>query len=395
MLEHESKIAAILQGLHRRIAICVETKNISPQTSHLLDASRAIAAGLVVLFHARIYTLGSAQLPPLYEFLYAPANCGSPAVFWFFVISGYLVGGAVIAEVAQTGNFDFRRYLISRMTRLYVVLLPALALGAFLDGSRIATWGINAHAGFETATSLSPLTLLGNVFYLQTILVQTFGSNWALWSLANEFWYYVTFPLLFAPLMIKRSLLQRVILFLVGAVTMLFIAKHNIGLPWLFTLWLLGAVVRFVKFCPIRSRALALSIAAVTMLAFPYLHQRIGLLSTELVGITFAMVIMQSHRQTTTIHPGWATVAKAFSNFSFSLYVVHLPLLHFIVTNIGQSPDPLINLSPSSAISLGVIAVLVGASYVVAFLFSQITERHTDDFRRLLLTRIPTRVPSR
>jgi peptidoglycan/LPS O-acetylase OafA/YrhL len=135
--------------------------------------------------------------------LYAPANCGSPAVFWFFVISGYLVGGSVIAEIAQTSSFDFRRYLINRMTRLYVVLLPALALGALLDSVRIATWGANAHAGFENAASLSGVTLIGNIFYLQTIVVSTFGSNYPLWSLANEFWYYVTFPLLLAPLMVN------------------------------------------------------------------------------------------------------------------------------------------------------------------------------------------------
>src|SRR5206468_6067980 len=118
-LEHESKVARILRVLHQRITKYVKTNKIPPQTSRVLDATRAIAAGLVVLFHARIYTFGSIE-SPFYQLLYAPTNCGSPAVFWFFVISGYLVGGAVIAEVAQTGSFDFRRYLISRMTRLYI-----------------------------------------------------------------------------------------------------------------------------------------------------------------------------------------------------------------------------------------------------------------------------------
>jgi peptidoglycan/LPS O-acetylase OafA/YrhL len=382
MPEHEGNVATSLRALHQRIAKCVKTNKISPQTSRVLDATRAIAAGLVVLFHARIYTFGEIQ-SPLYQLFYAPTNCGTPAVFWFFVISGYLVGGAVIAEVAQTGSFDFRRYLISRTTRLYIVLLPALALGALLDNARIAAWGLNAHAGFETATSLSAVALTGNLLYLQTIVVHTFGSNHPLWSLANEFWYYITFPLFLAPLMINKSLLQRTILFLLGGVIILFIAKHNISLPWLYTLWLLGAVVRFVRLRPIKSSTLAWSIAAAALLTFPYLHPRIGMLATQLVGITFAIALLETHWQTPETGRSWATIAKSLSSFSFSLYVVHSPLLHYIATNIGRNSDPILDLSPSSLIGLGVIGALVAMSYVVAFLFSLVTERYTEDLRRV------------
>jgi peptidoglycan/LPS O-acetylase OafA/YrhL len=342
------------------------------------------------LFHARSYTFGEIE-SPFYQLLYTPTNCGTPAVFWFFVISGYLVGGAVIAEVAQTGSFDFRRYLISRVTRLYIVLLPALALGALLDSARIATWGLNAHAGFETATSLSAVTLIGNISYLQTIIVHTFGSNWPLWSLANEFWYYITFPLFLAPLMTKKSLFQRIILFLLGIVIILFIAKHNISVPWLYTLWLLGAVVRFVRVRLIKSPTLAWSIAAAVLLTFPYLYPRIGMLATQLVGITFAIALLETHWHTSKIWSSWAVLAKSLSSFSFSLYVVHSPLLHYIATNMGRSSNPILNLSPSSVMGLGVFIGLVAISYVVAFLFSLVTERHTEDLRRLLLTRIPAR----
>lgn len=69
-------------------------KRISPHTSNLLDLTRATAAALVVLFHARTYVLGG-KLPSdtIGSILYSFSNCGTQAVFWFFVISGYLVGG--------------------------------------------------------------------------------------------------------------------------------------------------------------------------------------------------------------------------------------------------------------------------------------------------------------
>lgn len=127
----ENMVATFFRALHQRTATHAVTTKMSPHTSHVLDATRALAAGLVVLFHAKINTFGSVPLSFWDQLLYAPANCGTPAVFWFFVISGYLVGGSVIAEIAQTSSFDFRRYLINRMTRLYVVLLPALALWHF------------------------------------------------------------------------------------------------------------------------------------------------------------------------------------------------------------------------------------------------------------------------
>jgi peptidoglycan/LPS O-acetylase OafA/YrhL len=223
--------------LHQRVAPYALGTKMSPHTSHVLDAARAIAAGLVVLFHAKIYAFGIVELPIWQKVIYAPANCGTAAVFWFFVISGYLIGGSVIAEIAKTGSFDFRRYMINRMTRLYIVLLPALALGAVLDGARLAAWGLHWNAGYETSASLSVVTLIGNIVYLQTLVVPTFGSNFPLWSLANEFWYYLLFPLLLAPLMINQSAIRRTLLFVLGVTTALFIAKSQLCGSFLCILW--------------------------------------------------------------------------------------------------------------------------------------------------------------
>jgi peptidoglycan/LPS O-acetylase OafA/YrhL len=41
------------------------------------------------------------------------------------------------------------------------------------------------HLGFST--------FVGNLLQLQTIVVSSLGSNGPLWSLANEWWYYVLF----------------------------------------------------------------------------------------------------------------------------------------------------------------------------------------------------------
>src|SRR5206468_11759198 len=106
-----------------------------------------------------------------------------------------------------------RSYLLARLTRLYIVLLPALLLGGALDQTGMHLAGTDTvysgHSGMHAlnvdvrATS-GPTTLLANGLFLQTIAlpgmhgqqVPAFGSNGPLWSLSNEFWYYMAFPLL-------------------------------------------------------------------------------------------------------------------------------------------------------------------------------------------------------
>lgn len=362
---------------------------LQPYTSHVLDITRAAAAGLVVLLHARIYAVGNVPDRIWDQLIYAVTNCGTPAVFWFFVISGYLVGGGVIAEVVRSGQFDFRRYLINRLARLCIVLLPALLLGGILDGIRVATWGLNAHAGYETAASYSAATLLGNVLFLQTLLVPTFGSNAALWSLANEFWYYLLFPLLLAPFMVRRPRAVRVPLFAAGLLLAAVLFRLNGSLVWLFTLWCLGALTRFLPISGMKSPVLAWSIAVGCMVASPHLHPWIGMLATLMVGVTFANAILSTHRCATLPSARWAVAVKLLSGFSFSLYLIHLPLQHLVVTQIGQNADPFLRLAARSLGAPAVILTLAGLSYAAAFAFSLATEAHTAKLRRWLSARVP------
>ena len=44
------------------------------------------------------------------------------------------------------------------------------------------------------AQALTAPVFLGNAAFLQRILVPELGTNGPLWSLANEFWYYLLFP---------------------------------------------------------------------------------------------------------------------------------------------------------------------------------------------------------
>ncbi len=174
-----------------------------------LDLIRGVAALLVMLGHLRAFLFidyaDAGVAHPLWKAFYLATGLGHQAVMVFFVLSGYFVGGSVLSAFVQQ-RFSWQRYAVARLSRLWTVLVPTLILTLALDslGSRLvgeAYSGLYANVfcsgpSSETPASLGPLTFLGNLFFVQTIEVPVYGSNGPLWSLANEFWYYALFPLL-------------------------------------------------------------------------------------------------------------------------------------------------------------------------------------------------------
>jgi len=180
-----------------------------PYRDEILDLVRGLSALAVMVMHARgffLYDLSESQFPNLFiKAFYFLTGLGHEAVVVFFVLSGYFVGGSVLQAIQGTG-FSTSRYALVRLTRLWTVLLPALVMTFAVDRLG-AHFNPGAYAGtlrqaFMSGPDLTcpaawgPDAFLGNLFFLQTISAPVYGSNGPLWSLANEFWYYVLFPLL-------------------------------------------------------------------------------------------------------------------------------------------------------------------------------------------------------
>ena len=132
---------------------------------------------------------------------YSLTGYGHEAVIVFFVLSGYLVGGKVVEQVIDA-RFDLLKYVIARVSRLYIVYVPAILLTsliAFLVGSMdLDSWYINSasigHLGMLASSDVSISTLIKNLLMLQDLFASVYGQNIPLWSLSYEFWFYVIFP---------------------------------------------------------------------------------------------------------------------------------------------------------------------------------------------------------
>jgi peptidoglycan/LPS O-acetylase OafA/YrhL len=302
---------------------------ISPLQSDLLDTSRWLAAFLVVIEHLRslMFADFSPQNHPgkLEKIFYYMTGFGHSAVMVFFVMSGYLVGGKVLDRMLQ-GNFDWQKYAIDRVSRLYAVYMLALLIGGGLDyfgyhwfnqyglynetfPGKIAVINHNFHRCLT-----APIFAL-NLAMCQTVLGPVFGSNGPLWSLANEFWYYLAGPLLFGLVIWKTNNLR--IFAMVGLALLIWFLPAAILIYA--SVWLLGAALYFINgrawlpmWIPLILFAASFSVARLQWFKIPYLPD-------FLIGISFALLINSATGSARRL-PGnrWSREA---AGFSYSVYL--------------------------------------------------------------------------
>jgi peptidoglycan/LPS O-acetylase OafA/YrhL len=369
------------------------------QSVHL-DALRGCAAFFVLLTHWRAALfLNYEDIPhkPLLNAIYLLTGLGHQWVIVFFVMSGYLVGGSVLRQVAA-GRWSWRGYLLTRLTRLYMVLIPALLLGGAADwiGMNLP-WGAafyNGHTGmgsqhYDIHTTLNLFTLARNLIFLQTISfhgipVPTFGTNEPLWSLCNEFFYYIAFPLL------VLGLLRRQLWF-----TRAMCAAGLIGLGWfvgpkialLGIPWLMGAMLAY-RPSPYTltgwNRGLALGAASAICagaMVYSRIHEGVG--SEILLGVFVTFLIWTILNVTTQSLPEWYVhVAQRSAHSSYTLYLVHVPAL-ILIKALFRLPQSY----PAGTaiwISFAVLAGIILYAQLVYELFERRTAEVRDWFKRLL-----------
>ena len=364
----------------------------APTNGYLtVDLMRFLAAVTVVWAHVwGVLTPFDDTATGIWKAVYISAGFGQDAVRVFFIISGYWITASILRKSGK-GSWTWPSYFIDRFSRLWLVLIPALLIGLALDYSGRFVLDLPRYSDFDfvtmkdvdIATSLTPEAFFGNLTFLQTVYVPTFGSNAPLWSLTNEFWYYIWFPALLFMFRGKLSIMTLVTL----ATMVLF---YNSGVTSAFLIWLLGSAVYVVtnrigatwrtKPALVRNSAVAASLALfLATLAATHLWSVSWLVDGLIVGIGFSIlltvIIAFDVGIPKILHSGSAYGAKA----SYSLYLIHFPLMLFLASTVfaGQvfvaGPFALM-----AAIGLTLALVAFG------WLFGMATEAHTGKVRNYL-----------
>lgn len=345
---------------------------------------RALAAVAVVLQHARDLVVADYAGQRAWAPIFLGTGFGHQAVIVFFVLSGYWVGRNVLRDVARPAFWS--RYLISRGSRLYIVFLPALLVGGALDWSGAAAlapayYQANPSHSFTglAPDSLSATTLLGNLLFLQTIVVPTFGSNGPLWSLACEFWFYIWFPALVLAARRRPSLA-------LAALALAVIAPRLVGY---FLIWLAGVAVYRVASADgaapgkvhrgFTSRRALWMTSGLLAVALGVSRGVPGLPGDMLVGLAFATFLLALLRQPKRLWPAPRILVSYGARSSYSLYALHFPLIVFVAGVAGFERSAI---SPRTCL---LTLLLIVAAVAAGWLFSRLTEAHTDGLRRRLL----------
>jgi len=352
-----------------------------------LDMVRGIAALLVCLQHLRhVDFIDYSDIEPKPSFsgklFYLLTGQGHNAVMIFFVLSGFFVAGSVATEF-EKGKWAWPRYAIRRMSRLYVVLIPALFLTLLWD-----TVGRHFVQGDYPGTC-DLFTFGGALAFTLSIFTPAFGTNGVLWSVAYEFWYYLMFPLLFGFFAFRGRPLARVIslvLFL-GCVVLLPVKVLMGGVVWLMGY---GAFVLFHR--PHFSGFISSwSVFVLGMLGLGLSgwmgSTTHGLTPGDfsvitfrdmLTGLSFGLMVpfLAKHQ------PGLAWYRKAavgLSDISYTLYAVHFPLVVLFSLTLMRGK----NAVPSAtayAYFVGYLVLILLYATVVWWLF----ESRTTVVRRFL-----------
>lgn len=368
---------------------------ITPRFSYHLDLWRFLAALIVVLSHYAYprFTEGYSSFVRKY-------NMGSDAVVVFFVLSGFVISFAAL-EKDKTA----RRFVFSRLTRLFSVAIPALLLALILDQA-----GQHIDPGFYqppyyVSQNWGDYWLRGLTFSSEwTGQGMRLGSNGPYWSLSYEAAYY----LLFAMVLFLRGAVRCVALaltvFIVGLKVMLLLPAWAMGVGLYFGLRRLKAsgyspsslLLWLMMVVPLCLYGLFLLIDVPQML-YSYCQNFISgeileslRLSNEflwnaVIGVMFschllgAALWMDQNRTA----PRADRTVKWLAGGSFSLYLVHYPILSFFEVAL-----------PSTGFLLLDHALLFAAMMTACYLFAEAFERPLYKYRKWTeagLARLPRR----
>ncbi len=364
-----------------------------------LDFIRGTCAILVCAGHLRNVVITDyaslTHTSALQKAFFFATGLGHQAVMVFFVLSGFFVGGAVLKYRI---SFDPLRYAVARLTRLWIVLIPALLVTAAVDGALAARlpgvlsgsyrtlW--NSGPGLDAPYSTSVQTFIANLLFLQTVLAPVFGTNGPLWSLSNEFWYYVLFPVVLLAVQGVRcsgslSIGARLAL---GLAALIIVALLPVEIGLGFIVWCMGliAFASFGRLSKVRALAALCVGACLFAAALGYsksdmMRRALGMSPDIAIGAAFCLLVIGivNIRFSTRAFPWFENLSRWISDFSYSLYAIHFPFV-VLIGGLFYAPG---KRAPDAAgltqFALWLVLLLVGG-----FAFYLAFERRTDSARR-------------
>jgi peptidoglycan/LPS O-acetylase OafA/YrhL len=301
-----------------------EQRAISKSESVMLDAIRSCAAFMVFASHWSTYS-GNDQK---YHYVYASGFLG---VLIFFVLSGYVIAAATAKRETAASA-----YAIARIARLYSVALPVLFLLPIMDAAMAVHYPAAVH---QMSDSNYPvLRILVSLIFANWWWFSQFGAftDGPYWSLSFEAAYYVIWGFYLFGGKWRWS----------GIIVTGLIVGPKILL--LLPVWLAGALLfrsglRLTNTGTILAIPIALGCIAFgkfhnVLPAVPWVEEA-SFPSHWLRGFGFCLAIASA----LTLSPFQRNgIWKWLADRSFTVYLLHYPLLKYISVILGPRSHTLV-----------------------------------------------------
>jgi peptidoglycan/LPS O-acetylase OafA/YrhL len=340
-----------------------------------VDGLRAVAVGIVVLFHARLGLFPG----------------GYTGVDVFFVISGFLISSIIWREL-QAGKFTIAGFYERRIRRIFpalaVIILVTLVVGAvFFAPPDYATLGRSARATAAFYSNFFFNSQFG--YFMPGAETQPLLHTWSL-AVEEQFYFVAPFFLILLARMQSR---HRIWLFLaLFAVSLTFSSVGALGeskgafyLPHSRAFELMMGMALVIGLAPVwrndaaREAAAFLGLGMIVAAAvfysdatpFPGLAAVVPCLGTML------LINTASNKPTMVSRALSAAPLVMTGKISYSLYLWHWPIFVFAEYQYGERLPV--------AYSLGLIALSVALSFVTYRLVEQPARQHSFLTRRTVI----------
>lgn len=316
----------------------IRHRRIDWRVSQQLDTVRWIAAFLVLFAHAYQILFSS----PSFLLLSFVSVLSQLSVMVFFVLSGFLIFKSIGSNVKRNNNFVFKKYMLDRFFRLFPPLFLCLMLGAFLYFMAPLLFPSGSHeflvfdnvALTKDKYDFSMTDFFGTLLFLNGFFTNTISVNGSLWSLSFEFWFYVLAGLLALGRKYYGVYLALILMVLLSLINFKFLVLSSV--------WLSGFFVSFLHDHRLRFKSISwvcFFIAAFLTTFFVFLFikdtsQLDSILNLNhrlvtLVGLSGGVFFSVTLHLLLNEQLELFVFKPSYSSFSYTLYVVHYPILLF------------------------------------------------------------------
>lgn len=336
-----------------------------------LDSLRGLAALYVVVYHLSVQSLG------MVGHLWAtPLRFGHLPVSVFIVLSGYCL---MLPLTKPGARIEPKTFFLRRLKRIvpayYATLVFSLALILLVPGFGTAQ-------GRDWDTALPAVT--APVLLSHLLLVHNLNPHWIfklnppLWSIATEWQIYFVFVGVLLPLWRRLGILTTVGVAFVLGLLLNKLTTEAACFPFigLFALGMAAALVNFSDEGSVYRRwerlpwggiALGLSVVFLVLARGnpAWMWQHISLTDVIAGPTAAALLIALTCQRRTTEKPHWleARPLVALGRFSYSLYLVHMPVLAVFHHTLGLAH---LTLSATTVFLLelgGALPLCLGVAY--------------------------------